>query len=217
MLRDKIITTQELIQQAKEAQQLQDRHKRSEEFGQFVQEKLPPLVKEVKAIRMVEKKYPGQWNLSQVNETMQGLKDLMQNIRHEPRSKFGHIVRSFEPLQREAKAQWPAIAKEQHQDSKKGLEVFRRIHNETSTIDNLLQTFTNIEKTWPLSEQNLKHYQNVLEEAKQFIASLGASPQIQHFLEKMAAGTATLDDLNDEVLQWIRAQHLTSNVFMTFK
>lgn len=217
MLRDKIKSTKELIQQAKDAQQLQDRHRRSEEFGQFVQEKLPPLVKEVKAIRLVEKKYPGLWHLTQVNEAMQGLKELMENVRHEPRSKFGHIIRSFEPLQREAKAQWPGIAKEQHQDSKKALEVFHRIHQETIRIESMLKEFTDIEKKWPLSEHDLNRYQNVLQEAKQFIASLGASPQIQHFLEKMAASTATLDDLNDEVLQWIRAQQLTSNVFMTFK
>ncbi|WP_149847127.1 hypothetical protein [Paenibacillus sp. 37] len=217
MLKDRIKSTQLLIQQVKEAQQVQDRHRRSEEFGQLVQEKVPTFVKEVRAIRMVEKNYPGQWHLSSVNETMQSLKELMLNIRHEPRGKFGNIVRSFEPLQREAKMQWPAIAKEQHQDNKKALEVFRRIHQETSKLDNILQEFTSIEKKWPLSEQDLIRYQNVLKEATQFITTLGASSQIQQFLEKMAAGKATLNDLNDEVLQWIRSQDLTSRVFMTFK
>lgn len=217
MLRDKINKTQELMMRAKEAQSIQERHRRSIEFAGLVKEKLPPLLKEVQSVRLVEQIYPNQWQLPPVEETLRGLKELMDSIEQEPRVKFGNVLRSFEPFQREVKSQWPAIVKKQHQDSKKALLVFRRIRKDDTQIERMLQNFDSLEKLWPVTEKNLTHYQNTLLEAKHFISSLGAGVQIQQFLEKMAIGQATLDDMNDEVLQWIRAQGLTSQVYISFK
>jgi hypothetical protein len=217
MLRNKIKLTKELMEKTKVALSVQERYRRSKDFSELVKDKLPAMVKVVTAVRLVENTYPMQWKLPNVRETIRLVTELISNIEQQPREKFGQIQRSLEPFMSDAKNQWPDIAKKQHMDIKKALLVFRRVRKNDPVLEQLIQTFDTIEKTWPVMDKSLAHHQKSISEAKDLIASLGASNKIQIFLEKMAAGQATLKDMNDEVIQWIEAQNLTSDIYITFK
>jgi len=217
MLRNKIQQTKELMARTKAAQSVQERYRRSKDFSELVRDKLPTMVKAVVAVRLVENTYPMQWKLPNVRETMNVLTELISNIEQQPREKFGQIQRSLEPFMSEAKNQWPDIAKKQHMDSKKALLVFRRVRKNDPLLEQLIRAFDTIEKTWPVTDKSLAHYQKSISDAKDLIASLGASNKVQIFLEKMATGQATLKDMNDDVIQWFEAQNLTSDIYITFK
>lgn len=217
MLRNKIQQTKELMAQTKAAQSVQERFRRSKDLSELVKDKLPATIKAVTAVRLVEDTYPMQWKLPNVRQTIRLLTELINDIEHQPKEKFGQIQRSLEPFMSDAKNQWPDIAKKQHMDSKKALLVFQRVRKNDPVLEQLVQTFDTIEKTWPVTEKSLTHHQKSISDAKDLIASLGANNKVQIFLEKMATGQATLKDMNDEVIQWFEAQNLTSDIYITFK
>ena len=55
-----------------------------------------------------------------------------------------------------------------------------------------------------------------IEEAEQLIQKLGLDDEIISFLQNTNAGKATLKDLNDKVLSWIRSEDLENKIRISF-
>lgn len=70
--------------------------------------------------------------------------------------------------------------------------------------------------TWTTSIGNFKTMDHHLSEAKTLIDGLGLDQQIIAFLQKMNNGKATVRDLNDNVLRWLKAESLDKRVKLSF-
>ena len=70
--------------------------------------------------------------------------------------------------------------------------------------------------TWTTSIGNFKTMDHHLSEAKTLIDGLGLDQQIIAFLQKMNNGKATVMDLNDNVLRWLKAESLDKRVKLSF-
>ena len=70
--------------------------------------------------------------------------------------------------------------------------------------------------TWTTSIGNFKTMDHHLSEAKTLIDGLGLDQQIIAFLPKMNNGKATVMDLNDNVLRWLKAESLDKRVKLSF-
>lgn len=70
--------------------------------------------------------------------------------------------------------------------------------------------------TWTTSIGDFKTMDHSLSEAKTLIDGLGLDQQIIAFLQKMNNGKATVMDLDDNVLRWLKAESLDKRVKLSF-
>ena len=70
--------------------------------------------------------------------------------------------------------------------------------------------------TWTTSIGDYKTMEKSLLEAKALINELGLDQQIIAFLQKMNSGKATVTDLDDKVLQWLKTESLERRVKLSF-
>ncbi len=69
---------------------------------------------------------------------------------------------------------------------------------------------------WTTSIGDFKTMVNSLSEAKTLISGLGLDSQIIAFLQKMNTGKATVMDLDDNVLRWLKEESLDKRVKLSF-
>ena len=70
--------------------------------------------------------------------------------------------------------------------------------------------------TWTMSIGDYKTMGKSLLDAKALIDELGLDQQIIAFLQKMNSGKATVMDLDDNVLQWLKTESLEKRVKLSF-
>ena len=70
--------------------------------------------------------------------------------------------------------------------------------------------------SWTTSIENFKAMNRSLAEAKDLIDGLGLDQQIIVFLQKMNNGKATVTDLDENVLRWLRDESLDKRVKLSF-
>lgn len=90
-----------------------------------------------------------------------------------------------------------------------------------SAIDNskVSQCISDIDsaKFWSDDKSVLKKLKTALDDASNLINSLNLDEGIIAFLTKMNTGRATLSDLDETVLRWIKQEELESRIKLTFK
>lgn len=69
---------------------------------------------------------------------------------------------------------------------------------------------------WTMEISNFKAMDKSLSEAKTLIDRLGLNQQIKAFLQKMNEGKATVSDLDDNVLRWLKGESLDQRVKLSF-
>jgi hypothetical protein len=120
---------------------------------------------------------------------------------------------SYKNIQNEMKKDWQKQYSNLTSSTVSTLEAIKGIDAES--VSNCLQKIQPAEN-W---DTNVKKYQTMntgLNEADQLITSLGLDDGIISFLQNTNAGLATLKDLDDKVLAWIRDEQLESKIRISF-
>jgi len=120
---------------------------------------------------------------------------------------------SFKTIQNDMKKEWSKQYPDLTGSTASTLEAITGIDSERVT--SCLQKIQPAE-TW---DTDIKKYQTMstgLSEADQLITSLGLDNGIITFLRNTNAGKATLRDLDDKVLAWIRNEQLESKIRISF-
>lgn len=71
-------------------------------------------------------------------------------------------------------------------------------------------------EAWNANINDLQTMKNNLEDAESLISGLGLDSEIIAFLQKMNSGKATVVDLDDKVLNWLRTESLDKKVKLSF-
>jgi hypothetical protein len=72
-------------------------------------------------------------------------------------------------------------------------------------------------ETWNTDIVVFKTMMSALKSADQLITNLGLNQEIIIFLQNMNQGRATLADLTDEVLNWVKEENLESKIGLSFR
>ena len=85
-------------------------------------------------------------------------------------------------------------------------------------LDNVGRCLQKIQpaENWDLDVERYKTMHNGLNEADYLIMELGLDDEIIAFLQNTNSGRATLQDLNDKVLAWIRDEQLERKIRISF-
>lgn len=93
------------------------------------------------------------------------------------------------------------------------LEAIRGIN--PNNVGRCLQKIQPAEN-WDLDVEKYQTMHNGLKEADHLIMELGLDDEIITFLQNTNTGRATLQDLNDKVLDWIRDEQLEKKLRISF-
>lgn len=96
------------------------------------------------------------------------------------------------------------------------LRIFWQVCNNRNEVRDIINAISSI-KEWPLTEGNYKKYIDNRDTAEQQIQKVHFDTEIEDFLRKMKDRKATLLDLNDKILDWIRENNLTGNIMLSIK
>ena len=84
----------------------------------------------------------------------------------------------------------------------------------------LATTAFTLKNSFPPQVAFLKQFEGMLKDAEEIrrrLAELGTGESVQRFLAALATGTATLDMVDDSVLQWIRDRHAESRFSLSLR
>lgn len=73
-----------------------------------------------------------------------------------------------------------------------------------------------IRSSWPFSENDIKIMDQGIEEANKMIMESEINKNIQSFLQKASIGEATILDLNDEIICWVKDYGFANRVKLKF-
>jgi hypothetical protein len=127
--------------------------------------------------------------------------------------KITSLDNSLKVVQNNAKKDWPKQFSEIAGSTISTLEAIKGIN--TDGVDSCLEKI-NSAQTWEL---NIKNYQSMnegIQDAKKIIAKLGLDDEIITFLANTNSGKATINDLSDKVLNWIKSEKLESKIRVSF-
>ncbi len=127
--------------------------------------------------------------------------------------KITSLDNSLKVVQNNAKKDWPKQFSEIAGSTISTLEAIKGIN--TDGVDSCLEKI-NSAQNWEL---NIKNYQSMnegIQDAKKIIAKLGLDDEIITFLANTNSGKATINDLSDKVLNWIKSEKLESKIRVSF-
>lgn len=120
---------------------------------------------------------------------------------------------TFKTLQSSMKKEWSRQYVDLTGATVSTLDAIREI--DPDNVGSCLQKIQPAEN-WDLDVERYKIMHNGLNEADHLIMELGLDDEIITFLQNTNSARATLQDLNDRVLAWIRAEHLEKKIRISF-
>lgn len=120
---------------------------------------------------------------------------------------------TFKILQNSMKKEWSKKYVDLTGSTVSTLEAIRGI--DPNNVGSCLQKIQSAEN-WDLDVKRYQTMKNGLDAADRLIIGLGLDDEIIIFLQSANSGRATLQDLNDKVLAWIRAEQLEPNIRISF-
>lgn len=111
---------------------------------------------------------------------------------------------------------WDKLSRDLSSDTLSTLVMIQNIHSDKLAIAKQIRDIKSILGVWPFKENDLISFQNSIENAKSFITSLDASLEVQEFIHKVAVREATLADMNDNILSWLKKNKFTANLSLSF-
>jgi hypothetical protein len=173
-----------------------------------------------------------QGNLSDVNRSnvKSQLEVLIKQVQ-DSRKEFSSIRRQTNVLKNihdnlnrldlELKANWKLSAEDTLEPSFKLYTLIRKLpdfQSQEVALNSLKNRLEYYKDNVPKNSTELREFHQKVDEFKKRLTSVqGLTPKIQAFLSKIVDHTATLTDLDDEVLGWCRKSNRSSAFMIVFK
>lgn len=101
-------------------------------------------------------------------------------------------------------------------DIKEELSILKLVSNEKHEIQKILICLNNF-SNWPVDENITIQYERASQQAKDILSRMEFDDEISAFLKKVKNKEATLLDLSDSIIAWIRKEGLSRNIMLSIK
>lgn len=100
---------------------------------------------------------------------------------------------------------------------KEELGILKLVSNEKQKIQKILVCMNNFSK-WPIEKEAYEQYQLAYETASDILLKMHFDDEeVLLFLKKVKNKEATLEDLSDRIIEWIRQENLSGNIMLSIK
>ena len=119
-------------------------------------------------------------------------------------------------LSERIQAEWKSQTDEFLADIKEELGILKLVSNEKQEIQKILVCLNNF-SSWPVNKKITDEYDIAIQEAKNILSRMEFDDEISEFLKKVKNKEATLLDLSDPIMAWIRKEGLSGNIILSIK
>ena len=144
---------------------------------------------------------------------------ILNNIKSNELNNYGlikNIESTVENYNFNLKDHW----KQEYRRDTKGtisiLLMLEKLYDDSEKILQIRSKVIKLENRWPFSKNELESMQQAIDEASLMINQLKVSSNIQLFLQKVSNGEASIVDLDDEILLWLKDNRFENKVKLSF-
>ena len=123
---------------------------------------------------------------------------------------------TFNTCQLAAEQVWKASASDKADGVYSSLNSLKELLPNRSKTEELLRRIANNKNALPKSCKAVHDFLSDVESAQKLVNSLQLDNEIELFIVKVLTKQATISDLNDHVLNWIKANHLSDKLKIQF-
>ena len=96
------------------------------------------------------------------------------------------------------------------------LIMLEKLYNDSFKILQIRNKVKQLENKWPFMSEDLDKMQEGINEANSIIRELKVSSNIQGFLQSVSSGEASILDLDEEILSWLKDNRFENKVKLSF-
>ncbi len=127
------------------------------------------------------------------------------------------IERDLKTLKDNQKKDWQWIAREYAANVVNSLNIMSSLLNDPDAARELENSIRDLQGKWPIQAADIYLFTEKVTKAKELLDTLPVEDDnISEFIKKLRQEQATIDDLNDDVLSWIRQNSLEDRIKLLF-
>lgn len=119
-------------------------------------------------------------------------------------------------LSEKIQSEWKTQTEELLSGIKEELRILKLVSNEKQEIQKILICLNNF-SNWPIDESITEQYENASQKAEEILSKMEFDNDIANFLKKVKDREASLLDLSDTIIAWIRREELSGNIMLSIK
>lgn len=119
-------------------------------------------------------------------------------------------------LNERIKNEWKVQTDEFLSGIKEELGILKLVSNEKQDIQKILVCMNNF-SNWPDDENTIRQYESANLKAEEILSRMEFDQEISDFLKKVKDKEASLLDLTDTIIEWIRKEELSGNIMLNIK
>ena len=123
---------------------------------------------------------------------------------------------SSRALSEELNEKWKKLAESDNEELVGQLKSIRLVFADKLKINNLIHTITDF-CNWPLTENSCEKFNAAKDSALQLVSEMHFDFEIEEFLKKIQTETATLFDLSEKVIKWIKDENLEASIALSIR
>lgn len=101
-------------------------------------------------------------------------------------------------------------------EKKEELGILRLVSNEKQDISKIITCLNNF-SNWPDDDRIVEQYEEATKKANEILSRMEFDDDIASFLKKVKCKEASLLDLTDPIITWIRKEGLSGNIMLSIK
>jgi hypothetical protein len=119
-------------------------------------------------------------------------------------------------LSEKIQSEWKSQTDDYLAGIKEELRILKLVSNEKQEIQKILVCMNNF-SNWPVDEAVSSQYETANEKANEILSKMEFDVEIANFLKKVKDKEASLLDLTDSIIDWIRREELSGNIILSIK
>lgn len=218
MLLNKITETRKIFEDYNEMYSKQQKFRKISSFSQTMKTEFAKIKSILASFHALLQMDPEAFPKKKLSYEMKKLEEFKtKGLQSYSKDEVFDFSRLFRSLDDDLKIRWANYVLNKNKDIIGLLKNLQNIVTNPEEMKQLISNLQTFEKKWPVTSISLNHYQEHFESANKVIAEMDVSEGVQEFITKVATNQATLDDLTDEVISWIRTKRLTNKIVIKFK
>lgn len=218
MLTEKMDHCVMLVQKNLQAKKNRRKSQFKQRFSSLINKRIPSKLSVLESIHFLagKEKFPT-FNL-QISHVLQKVEQILNDPNLErSKGKIDEIIGDLQKIEDEGKKLWQDYVRKENGGILKVIIMLQKIVPHDESLSRLIGYLQRLENLWPVTPEKWAQYEKRIEEAKQKLSEWDTTETIHVFLEKVSNNKATVDDLNAEVLEWLRKHQMTTNLMIKIK
>lgn len=146
-------------------------------------------------------------------------KDVFKTAKLPRKSKAPDTIQTALDVALKQKKNWINLYKKQDeiQELQNMLQLIETAYKGKPSAKDLYSSISKISKVDVIDRATIVSTGNAILQTREIISNMDIDDEIIDFLKKVSAGKAKLDDLNDRVMKWLKANNLLSKISISIQ